>query len=92
MNIWNSRLVKLIVLGVLFLVISANTFGQTKAVSYHTKLQQERSFEAWEKEQPSKRIRAVNSAVKQSKDVKGKNNSKSKLRRKENRKRKQIIK
>lgn len=92
MKILNSKLIKLIVLAVLFTVISANTFGQTKAVSYHTKLQQERSFEAWEKDQPSRRIRAVNSAVKQSKDVKGKNNKRSKLRRKENRKRKQIIK
>lgn len=56
------------------------------------KEQKERSFEEWEKNQPSIRIKAVKSAVKQSREMKGKRSQNARLIRKENRIRKQIIK
>lgn len=92
MNIWNSSKLKLTVLAILFIVISSKTFGQTKAVIYHQKIQIERSFEVWESKQKGVRVRAVKSAIKQSKEVNGTNNRKSRLRKKENRLRKNIIK
>ena len=92
MKFWNSKKVKLSVLVVLFIVISSKTFGQTKAVIYHQKIQIERSFEVWESKQKGVRVRAVKSAIKQSKEVNGTNNRKSRLRRKENNLRQNIIK
>jgi hypothetical protein len=92
----NKDRVKLWILALLMVAIVFVIVNPVKAQSdqarYHQKLQKYHSFQRWEKEQPKVRIKAVKSAVKQYKQVKGLNNQSARLVRKENRIRKSIIK
>lgn len=58
----------------------------------HRKLQNDLSFETWEKKQPKVRIKVTKDAVEQSKETKGTGNKKARLKRKEERIRQRIIK
>lgn len=88
------KLFAAIVLGVSLLIIllTTGTANAQSGLTYHKKLQKERSFETWEKNQPKVRLKAVKNAVEQSKEIKGSNNKLSKLKRKEARIRERIIK
>lgn len=77
---------------VIWVITLMDANAQSDHAKYHAKLQKERSFTNWEKEQPRLRIKALKSAVKQSKEVKGTRSQSARLIRKENRIRKQIIK
>ena len=87
------KLFAAIVLGVslLIIILTTGTSNAQAGLTYHKKLQKERSFETWKKNQPKTRIRAVKSAVKQSKEVNGFRNQTARLVRKENRIRKGIV-
>jgi hypothetical protein len=86
-KIW---LLALLMLAIVFVIV--NPVKAQSGLKYHQGLQKYHSFERWEKEQPKVRVKAVKSAVKQTKEVKGKNSQSARLVRKENRIRKQIIK
>jgi hypothetical protein len=86
-KIW---LLALLMLAIVFVIV--NPVKAQAGLKYHQGLQKYHSFERWEKEQPKVRIKAVKSAVQQTKEVKGKNSQSARLVRKENRIRKQIIK
>jgi hypothetical protein len=86
-KIW---LLALLMLAIVFVIV--NPVNAQAGLKYHQGLQKYYSFERWEKDQPKVRIKAVKSAVKQTKEVKGKNSQSARLVRKENRIRKQIIK
>lgn len=66
-----------------FLVVS--TYAQSSQARYHSKLQNERSYDTWEKNQPRVRIKAAKLAVEQSKDINNDRNKSARLRRKEDR-------
>ena len=83
-------LLALLMFAIVFVIV--NPVQAQGGLKYHQKLQKERSFERWESEQPKVRVKAVKTAVKQSKAVKGLNNQTARLQRKENRMRKSIIK
>jgi nicotinamide mononucleotide adenylyltransferase len=86
-KIW---ILALLMLAIVFVIV--NPVNAQAGLKYHQKLQKHYSFDRWEKEQPKVRVKAVKSAVKQTKEVKGKNSQSARLVRKENRIRKQIIK
>jgi hypothetical protein len=86
-KIW---LLALLMLAIVFVIV--NPVKAQGGLKYHQGLQKYHSFERWEKEQPKVRVKAVKSAVKQTKEVKGKNSQSARLVRKENRIRKSIIK
>jgi hypothetical protein len=86
-KIW---LLALLMLAIVFVIV--NPVKAQAGLKYHQGLQKYHSFERWEKEQPKVRVKAVKLAVKQTKEVKGKNSQSARLVRKENRIRKQIIK
>ena len=92
-----DRAIKLfaaIVVGTALLIVlfTTGTANAQAGITYHKKLQKERSFETWEKNQPKTRIKAVKLAVKQSKEVNGHRNQTARLVRKEDRIRQRIIK
>jgi hypothetical protein len=86
-KIW---ILALLMLAIVFVIV--NPVKAQSGLKYHQKLQKHYSFERWEKEQPKVRVKAVKSAVRQAKEVKGNNSQSARLVRKENRIRKQIIK
>ena len=77
---------------IVVVIVTGNAYSQSSSVRYHQKLQKERSFETWKRNQPKVRIDAVKQAKKQSKSVHGDNNQVTRLQRKENRLRQGIIK
>jgi hypothetical protein len=77
-------------LAIVFVIV--NPVKAQAGLKYHQGLQKHYSFERWEKDQPKIRIKAVKSAVQQTKEVKGKNSQSARLVRKENRIRKSIVK
>jgi hypothetical protein len=81
----------LLMLAIVFIIVNP-VKAQSDQARYHQKLQKYHSFERWEKEQHKVRIKAVKSAVKQSKEAQSRANQYARLVRKENRIRKSIIK
>ena len=76
----------------LIIILSPMAQAQYRYPKQVIKEQKETSFQEWEKNQPKIRIKAVKSAVKQSREMKGHRSQTARLIRKENRIRKQIIK
>jgi uncharacterized protein YcfL len=83
---------KLLMVTILVVLFCCSVSAQTKTLRDNQKLQYERSYEYWKITQKKTRIKAVKYAVNQSKDVKGYNSRVSRLKRKEERIRKNIIK
>lgn len=71
---------------------STITYGQSPQARDHAKMQQQTSYQTWRNNQPKVRISAVKSTVKQSKEMYSEKNRLSRLKRKEIKIRKQIIK
>jgi len=89
----------LLTFGVLFVFLNANAQSDRFIVLFrndvsqareHKKVQNERSFETWEKNQPKVRIEAVKAAVEQSNTNSKSNKSKRRLKNKETRIRNRI--
>lgn len=88
-KIW---LLALLMIAIVVVTVMQPSHAQTSHLRYHKKLQNERSFETWKRNQPKVRINAVKEAKKQSKAMNGKNNQTARLIRKEERIRKGIVK
>jgi hypothetical protein len=85
-------IIALIIVCLLIIIFSQKAQAQYRYPKHVVKDQKERSFQEWEKNQPRIRVKAVKSAVKQSKEMKGNRSQSARLIRKENRIRKSIIK
>lgn len=88
-KIW---ILALLMIAIVVVTVMQPSNAQTAHLRYHKKLQNERSFETWKRNQPKVRINAVREAKKQSKAMNGKNNQTARLIRKEERIRKGIVK